>query len=142
MPQPWAKLGLAARILWYAPGTFWAVFIFVLSVTPPNNYPVCNMFGFIPMDKFGHWGCYGLLISCYLPALQRQYKNVKSRFIAEIILIALAISFGVTIEFIQRLPIVNRDFEVMDMVADAVGCFSGYFGYKLVAWWTKAAEAN
>ena len=141
MPQPLAKPGLSGRLIWYLPGTFWVLFIFYLSVLiPGSNFPVCMILGFIPLDKLGHFTCYGFLIFCYMPALQKQYHKGKSRFVAEIVLITLAIGYGVAIEFIQRLPIVNRTFEVGDMIADAVGCFLGYLGYKIVVLWIKAAE--
>ena len=94
----------------------------------------------MPFDKLGHFCCYALLVFLFLPVVQRQYRETKSRFIAEMVLIGTGIAYGIGIEFVQRLPIVNRSFEVNDMIADALGCFLGYLGYKVISIWILAAN--
>lgn len=131
---------MGKRIFWYLPGSIWVLVIFVLSVIPSKELPVCQLFGFLPLDKVGHFVCYGTLIFLFMPVLYKQYQQRNGRLRAEAVLLALAVLYGISIEFIQRLPIVNRSFDVNDMAADALGCLAGYLTYKILVWWIKAAE--
>ena len=100
------------KIRWPGLLVFVAAVVFTLyaALTPGDNT------GLIPWDKAKHFIVfYGLtfLATMALP---------KSRWwkIAAVLLV-----FGVAIEILQALPIVGRDADVLDIVADALGI--GFF---------------
>jgi VanZ family protein len=90
------------------------VAVIVGSLLPPDSAPIRTL-DLLPFsDKFDHLGMYALL--AFLPALHEETKVVWW--------IALgAVALGIALEFAQ--PYVRRDFEIGDMVADAVGVAVG-----------------
>lgn len=82
------------------------VFTFVAAVMPPHQAP--KLF---PWDKAEHFAAFYTLTVLAMAAFPRR----------NIILIAVLLSaFGGLIELVQALPIVNRDCDVWDWVADTV----------------------
>lgn len=89
---------------------FWltALFAFVMAVLPhpPLLVPV--------WDKLQHFGAFASLMAVAMLA----YPRVRS------IKLALALcSFGALIELVQGLPMVHRDADVHDWVADLLAIF-------------------
>lgn len=62
----------------------------------------------------------------------------KSNFY--ILVVVFAIMYGVAMEFVQRCCTVGRDFDVNDMIADAIGAVLGYVFLRIVC--RKVAEKN
>ena len=90
------------------------VAVIVGSLLPPDSAPIRTL-DLLPFsDKFDHLGMYALL--AFLPALHEETKVVWW--------IALgAVALGIALEFAQ--PYVRRDFEIGDMIADALGVVVG-----------------
>ncbi len=74
-------------------------------------------------DKVGHFGVYGLLMAwfCLL------YPRTPTRALYALGFIGL----GIGLEYVQRMT-GYRDFEVLDMVADAIGVLLGWAGALIV----------
>jgi VanZ family protein len=91
------------------------VAVIVGSLLPPDSAPIRTL-DLLPFsDKFDHLGMYALL--AFLPALHEETTKV-------VWWIALgAVALGIALEFAQ--PYVRRDFEIGDMVADALGVAVG-----------------
>lgn len=54
------------------------------------------------------------------------------------LIIALtAILYGVAMEFVQKYFTIDREFDVNDMLADAVGAAGGYFFFRFIVWKLK-----
>lgn len=96
---------IAARLAQLA---FWvaAIGVFVLAVTPPPMTPPL-----IPWDKAAHFLAFYVLTLLAAAAFPRR----------ALLLLALALSaYGAAIELVQALPLVDRDSDVWDWVADTV----------------------
>jgi VanZ family protein len=95
-------------------GWAWVAGIFWLSLTPhPPTIDVAQG------DKLGHFGAYGLLMLVFCQA----YDQRRTRMAYALGFVAM----GILIEFLQRMT-GYRDFEVLDMVADAIGVLLGWAG--------------
>ena len=105
------------RILWAC-----ALIIVIFgSLLAPSSKPM-ELIGELPIsDKVEHFSAYFVL--AFLPALHERARIAW--WIA-----AGAILLGVGLEYGQLYEANGRDFEVLDMVADAAGVLSG----MLVAW--------
>jgi VanZ family protein len=90
------------------------VAVIVGSLLPPDSAPIRTL-DLLPFsDKFDHMGMYALL--AFLPALHEETKVVWWMALG-------AVALGIALEFAQLH--VGRDFEIGDMVADAVGVSVG-----------------
>ena len=101
----------------------WLLFCTVLLLLPGNEFPSLGLFQKIYLDKWIHIGIFSSLvfIFCF------RYKKT----VAWYWLVLLFSAFGYIIEWIQKLYIPFRSFDVGDIYADIVGCILGFVAYKL-----------
>ena len=107
----WSPDGSEIRTLWLAA----IVIVVVGSLLPSNSAPVRALDELHVSDKLEHVGAYALL--AFLPAIHEQRRFIIAAAIGAVLL-------GIGLEFGQLLT-GWRDFEVGDMIADAVGVCSG-----------------
>jgi VanZ family protein len=102
--------------------------VIIGSLLPPRSLPMRALARLEVNDKIQHFASYALL--AFLPAVHERPRLVRG--------IALAlIGLGVLLEYGQLL--VSRDFETLDMVADATGVFLGIaVGWPLRSWVERA----
>jgi VanZ family protein len=99
------------RALWLAIGWGLVATIIWLSLTPrPPDI------GIEHGDKLGHFGAYGVAIFWFCQIYPRRRTRVAYA--------AGFIAMGIALEFVQRAT-GYRTFEVLDMVADAIGVALG-----------------
>lgn len=110
---------------YYLPAWAWTCIILVLTLMPAKVLPESEVLNHIPQfDKLVHAFFFLLFVILWSAALylhrgQMYHKRVVYFIIAGILL-------GIAIEFLQKdIPFIHRDFEVGDMVADAIGALIG-----------------
>jgi VanZ family protein len=92
----------ARLVFWLASG-----FAFVMAVVPhPPEFPQMHLW-----DKAQHFGAFAVLAVLALIA----YPRVRPLYLA----LGLSL-FGALIELVQSLPIVQRDSDVLDWIADSL----------------------
>jgi VanZ family protein len=69
-----------------------------------------------------YWSFWHTLLSILLPDLFFSISIQQKKYWFWTILF-LGISYGAIMEFVQKFWVRNRSFDLMDMVADAIGCF-------------------
>jgi VanZ family protein len=110
---------IAARIAQLA---FWvaAVVVFVVAVRPPSAEPPL-----IPWDKAAHFLGFYILTVLAAAAFPRR----------ALLWLALGLSaYGALIELIQALPVVGRDCDVWDWVADSVAIAAALLPLFIPRW--------
>jgi len=109
---------------------FWAalVFTFVCAVMPPHQAP--QLF---PWDKAEHFAAFYTLTVLAAAAFPR--RNIA-------ILAILLSAFGGAIELVQALPIVNRDCDFWDWVADTVAILAALAPMACVPWRALFGESG
>jgi VanZ family protein len=106
----------------FLPATVFFIVTVVLLTLPGSSFPKSHLFDIPYFDKWVHIGLFGLLCLLFsFPIRDFSISNSKKRnwFL---LITAIGIGYGISMEFVQKYWIPNRSFELMDIVADSVGC--------------------
>jgi VanZ family protein len=111
------------KAIQFIPAIIWFIIANILFLMPGSDVPTISFLDEIYFDKWVHAGLFcGLTFLTAYPFIKAQHSTKK-------MLTKIAIGFaiyGVLIEFAQKYWASQRDFDVKDMVADAVGCAIGF----------------
>jgi VanZ family protein len=100
---------------WLAYG--WLVFISILFILPGSAIPHSSWFTLIYLDKWVHIFLFAVLVFLWRSALLFPRHAIT--------LVALSLSYGILVEFVQEYWVPNRSFDVYDMAADLAGSILG-----------------
>jgi VanZ family protein len=106
----------------------WTLLIIVLLSVPGSAIPKVSI-GLKHVDKLVHFilfGIFPVLWSYYF--IQRRGKTNSNQLI--ILFCVISILFGISLEYVQHYFVVNRDFDVVDIIADSLGAI--VFGIVLI----------
>jgi hypothetical protein len=115
--------------------TFWpAILGFILATLlfclPGDRFSKAGWLEELELDKVVHVGLFAMLVFLWCVPLRSRIREVN-RLSKMYIWITLSfVSYGVVIEFIQRDLIPYRSFDLFDIVADTIGCFTGWVAVK------------
>lgn len=116
----------------YWPAFGWTVLILLLTLAPGKDIPNVSLLDNIPnFDKVVHATLFFGFVVGWSYAIMKQKKAFHPRTLLLITLIAIL--SGIAIEFVQLWwKDLHRDFELLDMAADAAGALLGaWVIYKL-----------
>lgn len=117
------------RLRFLAQITFWValLFTFVEAEMPPQH-----ALPLFPWDKAEHFTAFYVLT----------YLAVAAFPSCSLVVVAIALSgFGALIELVQALPIVGRDCDFWDWVADSVG-IGAALAPMLLVWWRNQIQPS
>lgn len=115
---------------YFLPALFWIALSTFLLVLPGAEFPKQNWTDYIPLfDKWVHVGMFAIMVwlLCYGHYKSRLADGKAAALRFFIYAGILCSLYGVLMEFVQKELVPNRSFDVGDIVADFVGCISGYF---------------
>ena len=101
----------------------WLFLMCILFVIPGSALPEQSWFIDIQLDKWIHIGLFSVLIFLWCSSFQLGLPGTAW------IIIILAITYGLLVEFVQKTWIPNRSFDLYDVIADGIGSIIG-----LVVW--------
>ena len=110
----------------------WLGVILYLSFTPLTSWPKVTAFDKLYIDKIIHVCMYSMLSFLLLRGFFRQQSNHPPRYSLLISSVLFCAVMGATIEFLQPLLTMYRQFEWLDMIANSLGAFCGYFLFSLL----------
>lgn len=119
---------LKSKSFQYSAALFWLCLITVLLVIPGSRFPKENWLDKIWFDKWVHIGLFAMLVFLWCRTTTR-----KKEFY---LIAAIAVVYGIGMEFVQKHFVSNRGFEILDIVADAAGSSLGLF-YSLLQYRKK-----
>ena len=117
------------RIVSLLPAFIWFIIIFILLTLPGKDLPKEDFLSAIYFDKWVHAGLFGTLVFLFSYPYRHIIAYKKSFYL---VIVVMAIIYGVAMEYVQKYFTVDRDFDVNDMVADAVGAVLGYIFFRMV----------
>ncbi len=110
----------------------WMVVILYLSFTPLSGWPKLGLFQKLYFDKLVHISMYAILAFLLLWAVYRFNHHAVLRTSVIISCIVFCALMGASIEFLQPILTQFRQFEWLDMMANATGSICGYFLFLLI----------
>ncbi|MGN6508534.1 MAG: VanZ family protein [Chitinophaga sp.] len=116
-------------VRYYLPALGWIILILFLCTLPGSAIPKASIFDMLHIDKVVHFVLFGSTVVLLAYGYYRQKGIVSKR--ALFLLVLAATLYGLAIEFIQKYMVVNRSFDLYDLLADGVGAGAG----ALVFWW-------
>ena len=115
----------------FIPAIIWWLVVLILTCTPGKDFPELGSWTeLIKLDKLIHTGIFGLMAYLFMRPIS--VRDISASVKKQIFLkIAMACSiWGLTIEFIQHFWIPGRSMDIMDFVADTIGCILAYIYSK------------
>jgi len=118
---------LKKNVLTIVFAVLWLLLVTSLLCTPGAKLPKITWGDKIWFDKWVHIFLFMILVILWSKAYSHK-KNIQndSRKIFFQIMI-LGIFYGVAMEIVQKYFIPFRSFDLMDIIADGIGCVAGYF---------------
>ncbi len=112
-------------------GLSWAAVILVLTVSPGHEMPKTLDWNLLAFDTFSHFFVFGLLTLLLIVGFTKQFAFSKLRSNAVVYAIGIGIVYGILIEGMQSM-IPGRYFAFVDILANTIGCFTGYLAFLLI----------
>jgi hypothetical protein len=97
----------------------WWIIMCILFFLPGSAFPGENWLSKIYFDKLVHIGLFAVLLFLWRSAFDWELPNYN------LVLLFLALLYGLAVEFIQRYFVSNRDFDLYDVLADTIGAMIG-----------------
>ena len=115
----------------FIPAICCGLIILVLSLMPGSSLPSFSFIDLFQPDKLGHFVAYGVFTASLLYGFVQQVLPEKIARQTVIKVFLFAISYGVIIELMQYSIFTSRNFEVLDIIANIIGCLVGVLSLKL-----------
>ncbi len=113
----------------FIPVIFWAFVILVLSASAKVNVPE-NWSDIVGIDKAGHFAIYAVLSVLMSHGFFKTHKQ-KPGLNTSLLIVLVCSFYGVLMELLQFTFFTGRYFEVLDIIANIIGCFAGLLIFKL-----------
>ncbi len=98
--------------------------IFILLTVPGSSLPEDDIFGKIYFDKWVHTGLFAMQLHLLYVPLKKMYPPQSPIFFKVALYVFL---YGIAMEFVQKYLVINRSFDVGDIIVDGLGAFIGYY---------------
>jgi VanZ family protein len=112
----------------------WTVIILILLSLPGTMLPDEPSFKIPNLDKFVHICLFGGFVLLWCLYISRRRLTTRKLLRSFFYIFIIAVSFGITMEYVQKYFIPFRDFELGDIIADMIGAglFYGICNVTLV----------
>lgn len=122
----------------FLPGVAWFFVVLILMCIPGKELPGTSFFDKIYGDKIVHACIFGAMVILFIRPIVESSLPEKSK-VQYFLGIAISVTlWGLATEFIQKYLVIGRNFDLLDFVADAIGCALAYwFSKKYLLNFTK-----
>jgi hypothetical protein len=105
----------------------WFIISVILLTLPGSDFPEEGWFDKIWLDKWIHIGMFSVMVALWCKSLQLLKPNSSSQKLKQLFIVTAIIflGYGITMEFVQKYFIPFRSFDVLDILADGIGCAVG-----------------
>lgn len=117
------------------PAIAWLVLSFVLLTLPGSQLPSTNWLSNIGFDKWVHIGMFSIMVFLWCWGIAKSTGKTKQQLKKSFIWVfVISSAFGIAMEYVQENLVVNRSFDVGDIIADIAGAAIGlaYSWYRFI----------
>jgi VanZ family protein len=104
----------------------WLLIVTTLLCIPGTELPKFTWQNKIWLDKWIHIFLFMVLVVLWCRVYSRGKNKVGNTSNIYLRIMVIGIAYGVGMEIVQKYFIPFRSFDVGDIIADAVGCITGY----------------
>ena len=113
----------------------WAVMILLTTLLPSSSMPSLSIWELFSFDSFAHAFLFGVLTFLMIVGLTKQYTFLKLRHFAIRTSLFISFTFGILVELMQHFFIYGRHGDIMDVIANTIGCLIGIVAFKWIYIW-------
>ena len=113
----------------------WAAMILLLTLLPSASMPPLSIWSLLSFDSFAHAFLFTVLIFLMIVGLKKQFSYLKLRHYAIRVSLFTSVIFGIAIELMQHYFITGRQGDMIDVLADTIGCLIGIVLFKWIYIW-------
>lgn len=112
----------------------WSIIILILTGIPGSALPkVGNLWDWIRPDKMAHFFLFAIFLYLLIKSRARHLQPKKLPIKNILLLFLVGIVFASLTEILQEKLFINRNGNLYDFVADAIGCLAGMAIYLIAA---------
>jgi len=116
----------------FIPAICWLCISTVLLTIPGSALPKESWLDNLHLDKIVHAGLFSMLVFLsFLPIAKVGHPQGKLKVVL-LKIAAVALIYGVLMEFVQKFWIPKRSFDVFDILADGIGSFLPFMFFKQI----------
>jgi VanZ family protein len=109
------------------PAILWITISTILLTLPGSSFPKENWLSDLSIDKWIHLAMFGLMVFLLCWAFYKSNLAIEKKRGIFIWSAVACFVYGTAMEFIQEYCVVNRSFDVGDILADGAGSAAGLF---------------
>lgn len=113
----------------YVPAIVWGLIILLISVLPGNAMPP-TLGDLFNLDKLGHLVFYGIFVYLLIRGYRSSGSDPKKIFRFSLFFAISAALYGLLLEFVQYRFLPDRYFDLLDIIANIIGCFAGLLSLR------------
>jgi VanZ family protein len=114
----------------------WAVMILLTTLLPSTSMPSgLSLWELLSFDSFAHAFLFCVLTFLMIIGLTKQFTYPKLRHYAIRSSLVICTGFGIAIELLQHFLIHGRQGDLLDVLANTIGCLLGIIVFKWIYVW-------
>lgn len=113
----------------------WAAVILLTTLLPSSSMPAVSVWELFSFDSFAHAFLFSVLTFLMIVGLAKQFTLPRLRHYAVRYSLFLSTMFGISIELMQHYFITGRQGDIIDVLANTIGCLLGIVLFKWIYVW-------
>ncbi|HNW97191.1 MAG TPA: VanZ family protein [Bacteroidales bacterium] len=118
-------------------GILWGLFILVLIGLPGENIPDVSLWRLLQPDKIFHSVIFGIFVLLLIVGFKKQHTYINLHYHAKWHAVVFGIIYGVITELLQLIIFTHRTADIIDIIADSIGCLLGLLTFNFIYWKEK-----
>jgi len=113
----------------------WAAVILLSTLLPSSALPAVSVWELFSFDSFAHAFLFSVLVFLMTVGLAKQFTLLRLKHYPIRYALMISTIFGIFIELMQHFFIPGRQGDILDVVANTIGCLLGIVLFKWVYVW-------
>src|SRR3954470_22669132 len=122
------------RVIHFTPAIAWFIISLILLTLPGNELPHNTLFDIANFDKLVHFGMFFMLTVLFCFPFSKMDSKPSTIMAIFYKVLFFVILYGIIIEFVQKYFTIERSFDVVDILFDALGSFAGLWVMRQYAY--------
>lgn len=113
----------------------WAAVILLTTLLPSTSLPAVSVWELFSFDSFAHAFMFCVLSFLMIVGMSKQFTFPRLHHYAVRGSLFVSTMFGIAIELLQHYFIYGRQGDIIDVVANTIGCLFGIVLFKWIYVW-------